>query len=123
LPPFPPRPPHAPPSPPLPPGNPCKVLDHPLPPLPKIRPPFWPFGWRRVPLAPLQMRPQEFAIVPSARGRENPMDTGRDTAAERAAAAEAGAAAQAATHDSKPPASMPAARGNRHAPMRQTRRD
>jgi hypothetical protein len=38
------------------------------------------------------------------------MDTGRDTATGRAAAAEAGLTAQASTHDSKPPASMPAAR-------------
>jgi hypothetical protein len=49
------------------------------------------------------------------------MDTGRDTATEPAAAAVAGLTAQGTRHDSKPPASMPTARGDRHGAKRKTR--
>ena len=76
-----------------------------------------------MPLAPLQTRPQELGLAPSARAVENPMGAGRDPAAKPAEAAEAGPTAQASPHDSTPPSSTPTTRAGRHPLRRETRRD
>jgi hypothetical protein len=50
------------------------------------------------------------------------MDPGRDADAQPAGAAEAGPTEPGATQNSKPPASIPAVRGDRHARKRRIRR-